>query len=156
ALIGLSSAVPTPLFIAAGYLGRRQLQAAERLLVETGRRGLTRVVMLHHPPQTVASQFGRGLVDAGRFAALIRRAGAELIVHGHNHRLCLARMEAPKGLVPVVGVPSASVIRGTLHYRAGYHLFEISGSGTDCKIAARARGLLVGKAAVGDLGPLVL
>ncbi|HXN88081.1 MAG TPA: metallophosphoesterase [Methylocella sp.] len=52
ALIGLSSGVPTPLFIAAGYLGRRQLQAAERLLVETGRRGLVRVVMLHHPPQT--------------------------------------------------------------------------------------------------------
>src|SRR5580704_376024 len=40
ALVGLSSGVPTPLFVAAGYLGRRQLQAAERLLVETGRRGL--------------------------------------------------------------------------------------------------------------------
>ncbi|MGH6851630.1 MAG: metallophosphoesterase family protein [Methylocella sp.] len=156
ALIGLSSAVPTPLFIAAGYLGRRQLHAAERLLVETARRGLVRVVMLHHPPQTVASQFGRGLMDAGGFAAMIRRAGAELIVHGHNHRLCLARMRGPKGLVPVVGVPSASVIRGTLHQRAGYHLFEISGSGTDCKIAARARGLLAGTAVVGDLGPLVL
>ena len=108
ALVGLSSGVPTPLFIAAGYLGRRQLQAAERLLVETGRRGFVRVVMLHHPPQTAASQLGRGLVDAGGLAALIRRAGAELIVHGHNHRLCLARMDGPKGLVPVVGVPSAS------------------------------------------------
>ena len=156
ALVGLSSAVPTPLFVAAGYLGRRQLRAAERLLVETGRRGLVRVVMLHHPPQTTASQLGRGLVDAGDLAALIRRAGAELIVHGHNHRLCLARMEGPKGLVPVVGVPSASVVRGTPHHRAGYHLFEISGGGTDCKIAARARGLLPGTAAVGDLGPLVL
>ena len=39
---------------------------------------------------------------------------------------------------------------------AGYHLFEISGGGTNCKIAARARGLLPGAAAVGDLGPLVL
>jgi 3',5'-cyclic AMP phosphodiesterase CpdA len=112
--------------------------------------------MLHHPPQTTTSQLGRGLVDARGFAALIRRAGAELIVHGHNHRLCLTRMEGPKGLVPAVGVPSASVIRGTPHQRAGYHLFEISRSGTDCKIAARARGLLPGTAAVGDLGPLVL
>jgi 3',5'-cyclic AMP phosphodiesterase CpdA len=155
ALVGLSSGVPTPLFIAAGYLGHRQLQAAERLLVETGRRGLVRVVMLHHPPHTAASQLGRGLVDAGGLAALIRRAGAELIVHGHNHRLSLARMDGPKGVVPVVGVPSASAIRGTPHQPAGYHLFEISGSGTDCKIAARARGLLPGTAAVGDLGPLV-
>jgi 3',5'-cyclic AMP phosphodiesterase CpdA len=157
ALVGLSSGVPTPLFIAAGYLGRRQRRAAETRLVETGRRGLVRVVMLHHPPQTATSQLGRGLVDAGGLAAMIRRAGAELIVHGHNHRLSLARMEGPKGLVPVVGVPSASVVRGTLLHRAGYHLFEISGSGTDCKIAARARGLLPGTAAaVGDLGPLVL
>ena len=132
-----------------------QSQAAEGLLVETGRRGLVRVVMLHHPPQTTASQLGRGLVDAGGLAALIRRAGAELIVHGHNHRLCLARMEGPKGLVPVVGVPSASVVPGTPHQPAGYHLFEISGSGTNCKIAARARGLLPGTTAVGDLGPLV-
>jgi 3',5'-cyclic AMP phosphodiesterase CpdA len=156
ALVGMSSGVPTPLFIAAGYLGRRQIQATERLLVETGTRGLIRVVMLHHPPQTTASQLGRGLVDAGDLAALIRRAGAELIVHGHNHRLCLTRMEGPKGLVPVVGVPSASAIRGPPHQVAGYHLFEISGGGTNCKIAARARGLLPGTAAVGDLGPLVL
>lgn len=156
ALIGLSSGVPTPLFIAAGYLGRRQLQAAGRLLAETGRRGLIRVVMVHHPPQASASRLGRGLVDSAGLAALIRRVGAELIVHGHNHRVCLARMEGPKGLVPVVGVPSASVNRGAPHSRAGYHLFEISGSGSNCKITARARGLLPGTTVVGDLGPLLL
>jgi 3',5'-cyclic AMP phosphodiesterase CpdA len=156
ALIGLSSGVPTPLFIASGFLGKRQLRAAEELLAETARRGLVRVVMLHHPPQATASHLGRGLVDAHGFEALIRRAGAELIIHGHNHKVSLTRMEGSRGLVPVVGVPSASVIRGRPHHRAGYHLFEISGSGTNCKIAARARGLLPGTAIVGDLGPLVL
>ena len=156
ALIGLSSGVPTPLFIASGYLGRSQLHAAEKLLNETARRGLIRVVMLHHPPETSASHLGRGLVDARGFATLIHRTGAELIVHGHNHKLCLRRMEGPRGLVPVVGVPSASVLLGKPHHRAGYHLFEISGSGTDCKIAARARGLLPGTTIVGDLGPLAL
>jgi 3',5'-cyclic AMP phosphodiesterase CpdA len=156
ALIGLSSGIPTPLFIASGYLGRRQLRATERILLETGRRELIRVVMLHHPPQGSASRLGRGLVDAHGFATMIRRAGAELILHGHNHRLCLARMEGPGGLVPVVGVPSASGICGTPHQRAGYHLFEVAGSGADCKIMARARGLLPGTAVVGDLGPLVL
>lgn len=156
ALIGLSSGVPTPLFIASGYLGQRQLQATEKLLAETGRRGLIRVVMMHHPPEPTASQLGRGLVDARSFAALIRRAGAELIIHGHNHRLSLTRMEGPGGLVPVAGVPSASVTRGNSRHRAGYHLFEISGSGANCKIAARARGLLPGTTVIGDLGPLVL
>ena len=156
ALIGLSSGVPMPMFVASGYLGAPQLQAAENLLAETARRGLVRVVMLHHPPQIAASNLGRGLQDARGFGDLIRRAGAELIIHGHNHRLCLARMEGPKGLVPVVGVPSASVVRGMPHQSAGYHLFEIAGSGPDFKIAARARGLLPGTDVVGDLGPILL
>ncbi|MCI0467237.1 MAG: metallophosphoesterase [Beijerinckiaceae bacterium] len=156
ALIGLSSGVPTPLFIASGFLGRRQLGAAERLLLETGRSGLIRIVLLHHPPEISASSLGRGLVDAHSFAALIRSTGAELILHGHNHKLCLTRIEGPGGLVPVVGVPSASVVRGSNRHRAGYHLFEVTGSGTACKITARARGLLPGTNIVGDLGPLVL
>ena len=156
ALIGLSSAVPTPLFIASGYLGRRQLQAAERLLLETGRRRLFRIVMLHHPPRISVSSLGRGLVDAFGFAEAIRRAGAELIIHGHDHRLSLGRMDTPKGLVPVVGVPSASVVRGIGHQRAAYHLFEVTGAGDRSKIAARARGLLPGTNVVGDLGPLKL
>jgi 3',5'-cyclic AMP phosphodiesterase CpdA len=156
ALIGLSSAVPTPPFIASGYLGRRQLQAAERLLLDTGRRGLFRIVMLHHPPRMSVSSLGRGLVDAYGFAEVIRRAGAELIVHGHEHRLNLGRVETPKGLAPVVGVPSASVVRGIGHQRAGYHLFEVTCAGGSCKIAARARGLLPGTNVVGDLGPLKL
>jgi 3',5'-cyclic AMP phosphodiesterase CpdA len=156
ALIGLSSGAPMPPFVASGYLGRRQLRAAERLLAETGRRGHFRIVMLHHPPQISVSILGRGLVDAHGFAAAIRRLGAELIIHGHNHRLCLSRMETPRGLVPVVGVPSASVVRGTGHQRAGYHLFEVTSDGSDCKVTARARGLLPGTCVVGDLGPLAL
>ena len=154
ALIGLSSAVPTPPFIASGYLGRRQLRAAEVLLAETGRRGLFRVVMLHHPPRISVSSLGRGLVDAFGFAEAIRRTGAELIIHGHDHRLSLGRMETPKGLAPVVGVPSASVVRGTAHQRAGYHLFEVTSGKGACKVTARARGLLPGTSVVGDLGPL--
>jgi 3',5'-cyclic AMP phosphodiesterase CpdA len=156
AFIGLSSGVPTPLFIASGYLGGRQLHAAEKLLVETARRGLVRVVMLHHPPEATASYVGRGLSDARRFGDLIGRVGAELIVHGHNHKLCVTRLQGPGGLVPVVGVPSASAIRGKPRQRAGYHLFEISGGGADCKITGRARGLLPGTTVVGDLGPLTL
>lgn len=156
ALIGLSSGIPTPLFIASGYLGRPQIEAAGALLMEARKRGLVRVVMLHHPPLSTVSRLGRGLVDARSFAALIRRVGAELILFGHNHRLCLARIEGPSGLVPAVGVPSASAVSGPPRQRAGYHLFEISGSGPACKIIARARGLLPGTQAVGDLGQFVL
>ncbi|WOJ91454.1 metallophosphoesterase [Methylocapsa polymorpha] len=156
ALIGLSSGVPTPFFIASGRLGREQLRDAETLLLAAAKRGLARVVMIHHPPQCAAPSLGRGLTDARDFEALIRRVGAELIIHGHNHKLCTAHMEGPAGLVPVVGAPSASAVRGAPHHRAAYLLFEIAGSGRDCKIEGRARGLLPGAAMIGDLGRIPL
>jgi 3',5'-cyclic AMP phosphodiesterase CpdA len=156
ALIGLSSGVPTPFFIASGRLGRRQLDAAEALLLETERRGLVRVVMLHHPPRSAASSVGRGLSDARDFEDLMRRVGAELVIHGHNHRLSVSHMEGPTRLVPVVGAPSASAIRGLPHRRAGYHLFEVTGNGRRCTIKAWARGLLPGTTTIGDLGPIQL
>jgi len=157
AIIGLSSAVPTPFFIAAGHLGFAQLARVEELLAATKRAGLIRVVVLHHPPESgPASRLSRGLIDGQAFVRLIRRAGAELILHGHDHRLRLTRLKGPRSLVPVVGVPSASALYGQPHNRAGYHLFEIIGNSEDYKITARARGLLPGSLAVGDLGALAL
>ena len=63
-------------------------------------------------------------------------------------------MPGPVKLVPVVGVPSASSVKGNLRNRAGYHLFSIEGSGPDAKVTARARGLLPGENLIGDLGPV--
>jgi 3',5'-cyclic AMP phosphodiesterase CpdA len=156
AMIGLSSGVPTPFFIASGRLGRRQLAATESLLLECGRRGLVRIVMLHHPPRSAASSVGRGLSDARDFEDVIRRAGAELILHGHNHRQSVSYIEGPVRPAPVVGAPSASAIRASAHNRAGYHLFEVTGNGRDYSIKAHARGLLPGSTTIGDLGPIPL
>jgi 3',5'-cyclic AMP phosphodiesterase CpdA len=156
ALIGLSSGVPTPFFIASGRLGQRQLSDCESLLAETGWRGLVRIVMLHHPPMNRASNVARGLADARDFEAMLARTGAELVIHGHEHRLSVSRLKGNKGPVPVVGVASASTKRGLAQHRASYNLYEISGSGRDCRIEARARGLLPGTNVVGDLGPIDL
>ncbi len=48
---------------------------------------------------------------------ILRRHGAELILHGHNHRLMTHYIEGPDRPVPVVGVASASAIRGTPSHR---------------------------------------
>ena len=156
ALLGLSSAVPTPVFFASGRLGRRQLWLAEALLAECARRDLIRVVLLHHPPRIDAASLARGLTDAREFEEMIRRTGAELILHGHNHRPSVAYIEGPARPAPVVGAPSASVAREASRYRAGYHLFEISGSLRDYEIKASARGLLPGSSTIGDLGAIKL
>ncbi|WP_180982524.1 metallophosphoesterase family protein [Methylocella silvestris] len=157
ALIGLSSAVPTPFFIASGRLGRRQLEWADAMLADCATRDLIRVVMLHHPPQVDAAGLARGLIDAREFEEMIWRRGAELILHGHNHKTSVAYLDAGRSRkTPVVGAPSASSARLAARHRAGYHLFEISGNLQDYEIKAYARGVLPGSGLIGDLGALAL
>jgi 3',5'-cyclic AMP phosphodiesterase CpdA len=156
ALIGLSSAVPTAPLIASGRVGRTQLAAAADLLQRTGRDGLIRVVLIHHPPHRNGAKFARGLTDAAQFEAMIRRHGAELVLHGHNHRLSVTHIPGAGRQVPVIGVASASATPGPHAHRAGYNLFRIDGSQRTPRISAHMRGLLPGGRAFGELRPIAL
>ncbi|WP_131195880.1 metallophosphoesterase family protein [Lichenihabitans psoromatis] len=156
ALIGVSSALPTAPFLASGALGSTQRQALGTLLADAGRRKVTRIVMIHHPPYRAGASAGRGLRDASAFARIIAEHGAELILHGHNHRAMLAHLPGPNGLVPVVGVPAASAVPGSPNHRAAYHLFRIGLGANGLEIAASRRGLLPDLSAIGDLGPIDL
>lgn len=126
ALIGLCSGIPTAPLLASGACGDRQLGRLGEMLRAAGAGGMARVVMIHHPPLSTGATFGRGLRDARQFEAVLRRAGAELVVHGHNHSQSVRWLERPGGpAVPVVGVASASAVPGTPRHRAAYHLFQI-------------------------------
>ena len=126
ALIGLSSAIVTAPFLASGALGHEQRDAFARLLAETAARNLARVVMIHHPPHKIGASTGRGLRDARKFEDIIARHGADLVIHGHNHRTSVALLAGPKRAVPVVGVASCSAVPGTPGHRAAYHVFSIT------------------------------
>ncbi len=142
ALIGLDSGVPTGPFIASGRLGTQQLARLGDLLEQTGAEGLTRVVFVHHPPHVGGARMLRGLDDARDFEAVIARHGAELILHGHNHRPSLARIAGPRGVdAPVVGVASASARPGGHYPSAAYHLFDIAREDGGVRITLRSRGL---------------
>jgi 3',5'-cyclic AMP phosphodiesterase CpdA len=124
ALVGLSTGVPKPPLLATGNLGEIQIARTEKLLAELGREGLCRVVLIHHPPLKGESRF-KHLTDTAEFQAMIRRVGCELVLHGHNHRSEVARIEGPLGLIPVVGVASASAAPDSKYGRARYHLIHI-------------------------------
>ncbi|WP_112662932.1 metallophosphoesterase family protein [Microvirga flavescens] len=142
AIIGLSSAVPTLPFVASGRLGKKQLRETEGILGALGEdRSCFRIVLIHHPPHVGGTTPGRNLTDAPAFEAMIRRVGAELVLHGHNHVGSLAYLKGPRGLVPVVGAPSASASGGTHSHRAGYHLFTIDQDETGFLLSAELRGL---------------
>ncbi len=143
ALVGLCSALPTPWFRATGRLGAVQLERLERLLVELGERGLCRVVLLHHPPTERMVSGRRRLRDSEALRAVLQRAGAELVLHGHVHRSAFDEIEGPNGAIPAVGVRSASDVGQKPEKRAQYHLYDLEtepGSGR-WKIGLRVRGL---------------
>jgi 3',5'-cyclic AMP phosphodiesterase CpdA len=140
ALVGLSSGVPKPPFFATGTLGEAQIAKAEKLLADLGREGVCRVVLIHHPPLTTESRFKR-LTDAAAFQAMIRRAGCELVLHGHNHRSEVARIGGPAGPIPVIGVTSASAAPDSKYGRARWHLIRIAREAAGWKFDVELRAL---------------
>ena len=126
ALIGVNSAHPTPCFHASGDIGARQAARLAAVLEETGRQGLCRVIMIHHPPLAHLTSRRKALRDADRFGACVARHGAELVLHGHTHVSTLATLPAPAGPVPVVGVASASTDTSDPTRAASWNLVHIS------------------------------
>ncbi len=155
ALIGVSSGVPTAPLLASGRLGKTQRTELADRLDAARTDGLARVLMLHHPPHRTGASPARGLTDARECEALLRRHGADLVIHGHNHRFSLSRVAngVARG-VPVVGAPSASAAGGTRTHRAGYNLYEIATSDEGVRITGRMRGLLDDRRTIGDLGAI--
>lgn len=140
ALIGLNTGIPTLPLMATGRVGAAQIAATEKLLDRARDEGLIRVVLIHHPPYLGGARRGRELVDAGLFEAMLKRKGADLVLHGHNHKFALAWRPGPERDVPIVGVPSASI--GPLGHGelASWHLFRIEGDARDPQITLEQRG----------------
>ena len=156
ALIGLSSAIPTGPFLASGRVGKSQMREFRRILEETGREGMCRVVMIHHPPWSGATNPGRGLRDATAFEKAIADCGAELVLHGHNHRRMRKLLPGPSGPVPVIGVASASAVPGSSRHLAEYYLYEIVRSDNRWAITGSARGVSKAGESIAGLGVIEL
>ncbi len=140
ALIGLSTALPTLPLSSAGRLGRAQIEALAGMLADLQTEGLFRVVLIHHPPAGRRA-FHKRLIDAAAFRAAIAEHGAELVLHGHDHRASLLEIAGPRGPVPVVGVPSASATADDPRGRGGYNLYRIAGRPGAWQVEIERRGL---------------
>jgi 3',5'-cyclic AMP phosphodiesterase CpdA len=108
AIVGCSTAVPSGPFLAVGVLGAAQLGRLERLLADPVLGRCARVVALHHPPQPGAARLHNRLRDAEAFRAVLRRQGADVVLHGHLHRSLGAELAGPHGPIPVLGTGSVS------------------------------------------------
>ena len=71
AIIGCSTALPSPPPLADGWLGRRQLQAIGDAL--TAQADRFRILLIHHPPPPQSLDLLRALRDRGRCVACLPR-----------------------------------------------------------------------------------
>ena len=129
AIIGLSSAVPRPPFIASGTLGPPQLEALARLLVhpEVARR--TPVILLHHPPVDPRSRLAvlrDGLTDLQALGRVLAAVPRGLVLFGHLH----LRLRCRLGALEVVGASGAALDHPDPEVRAGYNTYQIAADGS--------------------------
>jgi 3',5'-cyclic AMP phosphodiesterase CpdA len=130
ALVGVSSAVATGDLGAWGRIGEAQLARLEAILKAPELRGLTRVVLIHHPPVLHKEGEQRNLRDRAELAAVLARAGAELVLHGHDHADQRAELPGPDGRpIPIIGAGSASYAGGP-ERRARYSIYEFGEGGS--------------------------
>lgn len=126
ALIGITTSRATPWFTAYGRIGEAQLERLKKILVDPRLEGKARVIAIHHPPAgKAAANKIRGLKDYQEFAQVIGEVGAELIVHGHEHRDMVEHIAGPNGPVLVRGVASGTYEHDKPHRTARYRVFEI-------------------------------
>ncbi|UPG74651.1 metallophosphoesterase (plasmid) [Roseomonas gilardii subsp. gilardii] len=137
ALIGLSSAAPTPPGSAAGRLGAAQLSALPGLLDAAGREGLFRIVMVHHPPLPGPGGRRKALSDRAALCAVLARHGAELVLHGHHHRPLRGEVPGPRGPIPVLGPPQA--LAAGHGGPAGWQMLRITREAEGWRVAVELR-----------------
>ena len=131
-IIGLSTSLQTPWFTCYGQLGDHQLERLEGLLAADSFAGMFRIVAIHHPPAGKRAEHkNRGLRDHAEFAGIIERAGAELVLHGHEHEALYEELAGPDGAVPVRGIQSGTYEAGKPDLRARYRIYEIGPAAPD-------------------------
>jgi 3',5'-cyclic AMP phosphodiesterase CpdA len=138
-LISVSSAVPTAPLMATGRVGLNQLDALAQILAGLSGDQAFRVLLIHHPLRSYSR--AKRLTDSDLLLALLKQHGVELILHGHDHVHSTIWVEGPKGLIPVIGVPSASAVAHRHYPAAAYNLFSIERDGGSWRVEQTVRGV---------------
>ena len=145
AIVGISTARPSPVPFADGRVGARQLAAVEEALGRLGSEGKFRVVLIHHPPLDNRHVWLRGLRDRKALQEVLARVGAELVLHGHEHRDLRSEVQGPRGPIPVIGVGSATYDDPRPERRARYNLYRIDPSSGRFEVESRVHDAASGE-----------
>tara|TARA_B100001093_G_scaffold518668_1_gene604362 strand:- start:404 stop:1312 length:909 start_codon:yes stop_codon:yes gene_type:complete len=129
AIVGLNSAIPTPVFLANGRIGDAQLDRFSSVMTDEQLGDRFRLMLVHHPllPEPKRRlDSARRLYDAEGLIRTINTLGEhgpDLVVHGHNHEF--KRMAVPGCETPIIQAASAS--RSGRKHRAEFNVYVIEG-----------------------------
>jgi 3',5'-cyclic AMP phosphodiesterase CpdA len=132
AFIALSSAVPQPPLVAAGRIGRAQLDALRELLAHPEVTSRTPVFVLHHPlvhPWSRLKAHTEALLDAAELATLVGRARSAVVLHGHLHRRIQREVPTQGGRMLQVGATSASLHHVDADRMSGFNVYDLDERG---------------------------
>lgn len=85
-VIGLSSAVVSPIFMASGKLDGDQLDKLSGLLQQAAIERQLVCLLIHHPPLPGMTGWRKALSNAAELQRVLRHHPPALIFHGHLHR----------------------------------------------------------------------
>lgn len=126
ALVGVSTAIASLPLHAVGLVGDAQLSRLAGMLADLDREGLARVVLIHHPVMPGVAKPRHGLNDREAFARVIAGHGAELILHGHEHRRIDGDLPGPRGPVPVHGIGSGTYLSQKPGRHGAFSLYDVA------------------------------
>jgi 3',5'-cyclic AMP phosphodiesterase CpdA len=142
AIIGLSTGLATPWLTAWGEVGDAQLARLRQVLADPRLQGLMRLVAIHHPPAGPASRNRvRGLKDREAFAGVLATTGADLVIHGHEHRDLRFALPGPRGAgpIPVHGIQSGTYTGDRPERTARYRIYEITSESGELRVLEHMR-----------------
>lgn len=140
AIIGLTSAVPRPPFVSAGYLGAEQLGALATILQHPEVTRRTAVVLIHHSPfdsRFRLEQLRGGLVDASALREALQPLARGLVLYGHLHIRRHGWLATASGGLDVVCATAAALDHTDDRIRGGFNLYELDDDGRIGSIEAR-------------------
>lgn len=126
ALVGVSTAHASLPLYAVGTVGDEQLARLDEQLARLREDEVTRIVLIHHPVMPGEAKRRHELVDLLAFGEVIARRGAELILHGHEHRAIEGTIPGPDGPVPVHGIASGTNLSQHPGREAAFSVYAVA------------------------------
>jgi 3',5'-cyclic AMP phosphodiesterase CpdA len=153
-LILVNTALPTKPFDATGLFDQAQAEKMEKMLEQE--KDNCRVILIHHPPFANATTPSKRLIGDELFREVVKKTGAELILHGHTHLDTREWIDGLARPVPVICVPAGGQQTGGRKPAAHYNWFEIEADATGWNITQSKFGYQPDVSGIARLGRKIL